>query len=233
MTNKKCCCCDNDVEKLTNQSLTSGVDGSGTLDQILSTFMEHFYSFYRDDRLTGGDIATMFPSLLDSATGNAVQYLLGRDSAYLQAKLLDKQLELADRELALKESELKLKLAELSARELETALAKRKGEAEIKLINANIALTCQKVETELGQTSGTTSSGEKVGGLIGSQIAIYDQQIINYKRDTEQKLVKMLLDTWITRKGVDDGVEVPTSIDNRNINVAVEQYGKNVDINII
>lgn len=228
-----CCCNSLNVPILTNASLTEGKDGKGTLDVVLSTFLEQFYEFYLDDRLTGGDIATMYPALLDSALSNSVQYLLGRDNATLQAKLIEKQIELADKELALKEKEILLKEAEIAARELETEAQRKKMAAETKLILANIRLTCQKVETEIGQTSNTDSKGNKITGLTGSQIAVYDQQIVNYKRDTEQKLVKMLLDTWITRKGVDDGVEVPTSIDNRNINQVVEKYGSNIDYTIL
>lgn len=65
-----------------------------------------------------------------------------------------------------------------------------------------------------------------VAGAVGMQNALYDQQIISYKRDAETKVGKMLLDTWITQMSINEDTLPPTSLSNDRINTVIEKlYG--------
>ena len=88
----------------------------------------------------------------------------------------------------------------------------------------------EQIETQLAQTKETRSTGEPVSGLLGSQIALYRQQIDAYKRDAESKGLKLMLDPWSVSKSSDEGVETPTSINNNAINVAATKYLSNLGL---
>ena len=88
----------------------------------------------------------------------------------------------------------------------------------------------EQYESQRGQTRGTLSTGETVGGLIGVQQRLYEQQIISYKRDAESKGVKMLLDTWVARKTIDEGVPVPAAIDGAALNSAITSFRNNLNL---
>jgi hypothetical protein len=53
----------------------------------------------------------------------------------------------------------------------------------------------QKQQTELAQVADTVTSGT-VAGVIGKQKELYAQQAAGFDRDAEQKLAKIMLDTW-------------------------------------
>ena len=103
-----------------------------------------------------------------------------------------------------------------------------KFEKELKQAQSKLVL--EQYESQRGQTRGTLSTGETVIGLIGAQTLLYNQQVTSYKRDAESKGLKMLLDTWVTRKTIDEGVAVPSSIDVAAINTAMTTYVGNLDL---
>lgn len=91
-------------------------------------------------------------------------------------------------------------------------------------------LIAEQYESQRGQTRATLSTGETIVGLTGSQVRLYDQQIISYKRDAESKGVKMIMDSWIARKTIDDGVAVPVAIDVPAIETLITTFRGNLDL---
>lgn len=73
-------------------------------------------------------------------------------------------------------------------------------EQKLKAI-AETSLLNQKKVTEQAQTSGT---GVDVDSVIGKQKALYQGQIDGYKRDAEQKVAKLMADTWNVRRTTDE-----------------------------
>lgn len=74
------------------------------------------------------------------------------------------------------------------------------------------------VEMKRAQTMDTRTDGiTSVVGVLGKQKALYNQQIESYKRSDEAKITKMVLDTWVTRKSLDDAVTVPSSLGDSKI----------------
>ena len=66
----------------------------------------------------------------------------------------------------------------------------------------NSDLLNQKRETELAQVIDTVSTGT-VAGIIGKQKNLFQKQTDGFDRDAEQKLSKILVDTWNIRQSTD------------------------------
>jgi hypothetical protein len=62
----------------------------------------------------------------------------------------------------------------------------------------------QKKVTEQAQTNGTSIDANSV---IGKQIQLYDAQKDGYHRDAEQKVAKLLVDSWNVRMTTNDLTE--------------------------
>jgi len=67
---------------------------------------------------------------------------------------------------------------------------------------AEVALLEQKTETELAQVVDTVTTGA-VAGVIGKQKVLYQNQANGFIRDAEQKLAKIMADTWSVRYTTD------------------------------
>lgn len=102
------------------------------------------------------------------------------------------------------------------------ALEKVIKTAQGKLVN-------EQMEAARAQTRPTLSTGEGITGLLGAQTDLYREQITSYKRDAESKFTKMLLDTWVARKTIDEGVAVPSAIDEAAINTVVTSFRNNLE----
>lgn len=93
---------------------------------------------------------------------------------------------------------------------------KKVKEAQSKLVN-------EQYESQRGQSRDTNSEGGAIVGLIGAQRDLYQKQIWAYSRDGEAKFLKMIIDTWVARKTIDEGVAVPDEIDVDRIDELVLQ----------
>jgi len=67
----------------------------------------------------------------------------------------------------------------------------------------------QKRQTELAQVVDSVSTGT-VTGVIGKQKALFDKQAAGFDRDAEQKLAKIMVDSWSVRMST-DGTAVASS----------------------
>lgn len=77
----------------------------------------------------------------------------------------------------------------------------------------------EQTESNRAKTLDTRRDGVTlVKGAIGVQKDLQKQQIQSYKHDAEAKVAKMLLDTWMTQKSMDEGLDPPASITDVNIN---------------
>ena len=83
---------------------------------------------------------------------------------------------------------------------------------QLGLINEQITLTSEQGEAERAKTSDNRSDGAIVKGSVGKQKDLYNQQIDSFIKDAQHKAAKMYLDSWITRKTLDDAVGVPSEL---------------------
>lgn len=243
------------VQPITNEDLTTKVvDGTGIFDELMTAANAHLTYQWEQDRITGSSYAEVYLGQLTAVLGQAVLFLTERDKTYLNNLLVQAQIKLADAQVALAEQELLNKQQELlnSQKQMELMeqqiqLAEKQVELadkellvkdkEMQLLDKQIAvqeatadLTRQKIKTEMAQISDSVD-GVSVTGILGAQIALYKQQRDGFLRDAEQKALKIVADTWITRKTVDDGTPLPTGFDTAAVDAFTRKVADGVQVN--
>ena len=243
------------IQPITNEDLTTMVvDGTGIFDELMTAANAHLTYQWEQDRITGSSYAEVYLGQLTAVLGQAVLFLTERDKTYLNNLLVQAQIKLADAQVALAEQELLNKQQELlnSQKQMELMeqqiqLAEKQVELadkellvkdkEMQLLDKQIAvqeatadLTRQKIKTEMAQISDSVD-GVSVTGILGAQIALYKQQRDGFLRDAEQKALKIVADTWITRKTVDDGTPLPTGFDTAAVDAFTRKVADGVQVN--
>jgi hypothetical protein len=207
------------IEPITNEDLTTKVvDGTGIFDELMTAANAHLDAQWSLDRITGTQYAEVYLGQLTAVLQQAVTFLLERDKAYLNNLLVQSQIELADKQIELAEKQL-----EQADKQLELL------EKQIELQEANADLTRQKIKTEIAQIADTVD-GVAVSGVVGAQVALYKQQKDGFLRDAEQKALKIVADTWITRKTVDDGTPLPTGFDTDAVDAFTRKVADGVKV---
>ena len=93
---------------------------------------------------------------------------------------------------------------------LQSSVAFLAQSKEIEKLNAEIGLLRQKTVSELANTSDALVEGlgfnlsTSVAGSVSRQNNLYEAQTAGFSRDAEQKLAKILVDTWSVRRTTDD-----------------------------
>lgn len=209
------------ITPITNEDLTTKVvDGTGIFDELMTAANAHLDSQFKNERITGTQYAEVYLGQLQAVLANAVQFLIERDKTYLNNLLINAQIELANKQVELAEKQL-----EQADKQLELL------EKQIELQQAQSDLAKQKIKTEIAQIADTVD-GVAVGGVIGAQVALYKQQRESFLRDAEQKSLKILADTWITRKTIDDGVELPVNFDTDALNAFTQKVADGIGVTI-
>lgn len=209
------------ITPITNEDLTTKVvNGTGIFDELMTAANAHLDSQFKNERITGTQYAEVYLGQLQAVLANAVQFLIERDKTYLNNLLINAQIELANKQVELAEKQL-----EQADKQLELL------EKQIELQQAQADLARQKIKTEIAQIADTVD-GVAVSGVIGAQVALYKQQRESFLRDAEQKSLKILADTWITRKTIDDGVEVPVNFDTDALNAFTKKVADGIGVTI-
>lgn len=243
------------VQPITNEDLTTKVvDGTGIFDELMTAANAHLTYQWEQDRITGSSYAEVYLGQLTAVLGQAVLFLTERDKTYLNNLLVQSQIKLADAQVALaaqdllnKQQELLNAQKQMELMEQQIQLAEKQVELadkellvkdkEMQLLDKQIAvqeatadLTRQKIKTEMAQISDSVD-GVSVTGILGAQIALYKQQRDGFLRDAEQKALKIVADTWITRKTVDDGTPLPTGFDTAAVDAFTRKVADGVQVN--
>lgn len=208
------------IEPITNEDLTTKVvDGTGIFDELMTAANAHLSAQWDMERITGTQYAEVYLGQLTAVLQQAVTFLIEKDKTYLNNLLINAQIELANKQIELADKEL-----EKADKEIELL------DKQIELQELNKELIAQKVKTEKAQISDTVD-GLPVTGIIGAQIALYKQQKDGFIRDAEQKALKIISDTWITRKTVDDGTPLPTGFDTAAVDAFTRKVADGVSVN--
>ena len=207
------------IEPITNEDLTTKVvDGTGIFDELMTAANAHLSAQWDMERITGTQYAEVYLGQLTAVLQQAVTFLIEKDKTYLNNLLINAQIELANKQIKLADKEL-----EKADKEIELL------DKQIQLQELNKELIAQKVKTEKAQIADTVD-GVPVTGIIGAQIALYKQQKDGFIRDAEQKALKIISDTWITRKTVDDGTPLPTGFDTAAVDAFTRKVADGVSV---
>lgn len=175
-----------DITPVTVDDITQGsVTGTGIFDKLMATVAAQLQAEFQADRITKSDYGQVYVSALNNTLGQAIQFLLTKDQAALQAATLAAQYE-------------------------KIALEKEFIQSQILTDAAQRALINQKTVTEVAQTQDTPMSNTSTGysGVVGKQNALYAAQTTGFTRDAEQKAAKLALDILATQLSTDDSMTV-------------------------
>ena len=196
-----------DIAPVTVDDITQGsVTGTGIFDKLMATVAAQLQAEFKADRITQTDYGQVYVSALNNTLGQAIQFLLTKDQAALQAATLAAQYEKIALEkdiLELQKQQLTLQLAQL---EQQTLLI----QSQILTDAAQRALINQKTVTEIAQTQDNPTSNISTGysGVVGKQNALYAAQTTGFARDAEQKAAKLALDILATQLSTDDSMTI-------------------------
>lgn len=232
-----------EVPRITNESLTTReVGGSGVFDALMESASKHLKAEFKENRITGGEYTKAYIATLEACMGNAVQFLLGRDSAYFQAALAQIQAVTARVGLATAKAQFVLAKVQALSTKSEYALTKMKLSIEgqnycaakfnmDEILPAQGRLLQEQYESQRAQTMETRSDSLPIKGSIGKQKELYDQQITSYQRDAEVKASKLFTDAWITQKTIDEGLNPPNGFTNASIDTILTKLKSNNGLN--
>lgn len=199
-------------EKLTPGALTERiVDGKGMFDQLMTACKAHLKDEYDANRIIGAEYTKAYISCLQFAMQYAVQYLIGKDSAYYSA--LGAMSDAIGKNIQAYSAKAQLAIYQAQAHTQKAQYA-----------NTVLGLTGTEAQTEQihAQYSDTLYDGSSpVEGKIGMENKVHQEQINSYIKDALQKAVNLYVNTWTTEKTVDVGAEVPSQLNNDAINTAV------------
>ena len=219
------------LEQEYSQNRIRGVEYStvylGSLESTMRTALEFLLQSEKNNleaQLMGQQIL-LAQKEVEKATAQTAQVIA--QTALIQQDLLNKQAELAILQAnALKvPAEVAVLTAQTAKMEQETKNAitenlvlqgqKCKLDAEYDILleqktktTTETGLLAQKVITEKAQT---TSLGIDENSVLGRQKALYQAQTTGFTRDAEQKVAKIMADTWNVRRTTDDGTVADTT----------------------
>ena len=200
------------IAPISNEDLTTKVvNGTGIFDELMTAAHAHLDQEWGKQRITGTQYAEVYLGQMTAVLQQSVAFLVQRDAIYLNNLLTQAQIDKANKELALLDKQIELIEAQIASQE------------------ANNALIAQKVKTEKAQIQDIVD-GEVVVGVTGAQTALYKQQKEGFIRDAEQKALKIISDTWITRKTVDDGTPLPTGFDTSAVDAFTKKVADGVEV---
>lgn len=200
------------ITPISNEDLTTKVvNGTGIFDKLMTAAHAHLDQEWGKQRITGTQYAEVYLGQMTAVLQQSVAFLVQRDAIYLNNLLTQAQIDKVNKELALLDKQIELIEAQIASQE------------------ANNTLIAQKVKTEKAQIQDIVD-GEAVVGVTGAQTALYKQQKEGFIRDAEQKALKIIADTWITRKTVDDGTPLPTGFDTGAVDAFTRKVADGVEV---
>lgn len=216
------------IEDLTQVIL----DGTGVFDKFLTLHRLHLTREFEEARIQGKEYSEVYTKTYIAHLEQAIQFLLAKEKQAYELNLLEaqidkmqadaanakKQLEILQWELTNKlPMELALVTAQVDKMKADTDLAKEQlklaekelvlkdkeltlKDKEIAIAEKQLKLAQQKVITETAQTD---PSVVKPGSVIDMNNKALQSQIDGVKRDSEQKALQLIIQTWVTRMNND------------------------------
>lgn len=207
---------------ITLEQLTEAkVGGTGVFDILMTAMTAHLDREYNQQRLKGQDYSQVYLGSVTAVLSNAVAFLLQKDEAANKAALVEAQIRLIEAQILkegldqeLVDAQTKKVIRETAnlVLEADNIIAQNcllKAQYDLAMLNklqttAQTALIQQKIATEKAQT---VETGVDDNSVIGKQKLLYQAQTSGFSRDAEQKLLKVLTDTWNVRRTTDEGTE--------------------------
>lgn len=200
------------------------VEGSGVFDVLMRAVKAHLEEEFLKSRIKGPEYATVYLGGLEQVMTIALQFLLAKQKADLEAQLITQQILHTIAQTALVNQQ--TANAVIEATVLTAQKCKLDVEYDILLLTKpkvenETELLAWKVVTEKAQT---LAVGVDVDSVVGKQKALYAAQTKGFARDAEQKAAKIMIDSWSIRRTTDETTpaDAVNKLDNSYIGTAVE-----------
>jgi hypothetical protein len=219
--------------------VTSGsLEGTGAFDQIMTAMQLRLEEEFSQGRITGDDYANVYLGAMTASMQQAVAFVLGKQTADAQAELTKVQVldVIADtlnkpkQGLLLDKQVLQLtaQIANVTADTTNKAKEGQVLDGQVKKLGTEDLLLKHKIVTEASQyddvVANVAGTGINVTGVIGKQKLLYKAQTDGFARDAEQKLAKLMVDTWNVRRTTDSGLTAAgTGLEDSNILAVVNK----------
>jgi hypothetical protein len=227
------------ITPITTASLTEQViGGNGVFDVLMTSVGAHLKDEYEKGRIMGGEYTKAYIAAMQASLGAAVQFLLGRDAATVQA--VSAQVAAVSAQVNLHTAKMMTAKAQFEAHTSKaayglTAAKLATEDAQYGTLNYQLehllplqtTLVREQGEAQRAQTLDTRSDTQPVTGLLGKQKALYSQQVTAYVRDSEYKLGKMFADSWLGAYVVNEGIGSPTALSTANISEVLTKLREN------
>lgn len=238
-----------DVEPITVDALTTRVvNGEGVFDALMQATNAHIKEQYEKNRITGADYSKVYIASIQQAMGAAVQFLLQKDTARFQAITAMNQAKISEVELVKARIELETSKAMLRTQQIQANLAKvQYATGKVTLANESQKycagkynleeilplqkeLLAEQIDVQRGQTKADTRTGEPIDGILKRQKDLLAEQKESYIKDAATKVARLYVDTWITQKGLDEGLIAPNQFQNANVNTVMTALQEMVEL---
>ena len=187
------------VPKVTLPDLTvATLAGTGVFDTLMRAAKTHLDQEYTNNRIKGSDYASVYLGSMTQVLAQSVEFLLSKDKAQYDAQIAEAQVRLTEAQIRLVEKQIEKEDQEAALRAAQVLLIN----AQRVQTDAQSALTIQKTITEKAQTQ---AAGVDVDSVVGKQKTLYTAQTDGYRRDSEQRVAKLMADTWVARRTTDEG----------------------------
>ena len=234
------------LNPVTVADLTTAIDGQGVFDVLMQTSKAHLQQEFDQNRIKGSEFSTVYLGALQQVMATSLQFLLQKTAANQEALIRAKQLALMDTQLATAEQQLLQAVAQTAQIQAQTALVnqqtanaliekdvliaqkcKLQAEFDVLLLTkdkttSETQLLEQKIVTERAQI---TELGVDENSVVGRQKQLYVAQTNGFTRDAEQKVAKVLVDSWNVRRTTDEGTSANSTnkLDDASVGRAVDK----------
>jgi len=179
---------------LTNELVLS--PGDGIFDTLMQTAELRLQDQYDQDRITGSDFAQVYLGVMQEVLKSSIAFLLQKDKTAMEAAIVQATVEKQWGYAVTTDVDGDLILgASTGTGLIDEQITEAQNKVDLVIgqvakIYAEVALTGQRQETELAQTSDPT------GGLLFAKKTLIEAQTLGFASDTKQKVLKQMLDGY-------------------------------------
>lgn len=184
---------------------TASLEGTGVFDVLMRANKAHLEAEFNKGRIRGPEYATVYLGSLEAVMNAALTFLLQKEKSAAEVAQIEAQTLLIEQQTLLAEQQTANALAEHAV--LVAQECKLRAEYDVlmqsKLKTAEeVTLLTWKTNTEKAQT---IALGVDEDSVIGRQKKLYMAQTDGFTRDAEQKVAKLMVDSWNVRRTTDEG----------------------------
>lgn len=197
------------VERQYSNSRITGADYANVYLGSLTTVLNQSSSFLLQSEQLNKQLL-LLDEQIANVQANTELVTAQKDKLTADTDLVNAQKEKLEADTAISVKQLEVLQAQIeqsNASKLLTNQQKTNAEAQYDLIlkqqdkaDKETALLEQKLTTEIAQTIGDETT---VKGILGKQMELIQKQAEGFDRNAEQKLTKMMIDTWTVRQSTD------------------------------